>query len=77
MLNTELGKASSSDDQMDSSSTWSSESSGRIQRNCQDNCDADMKTLLTWTLGGVVWMRVVNKCGLRYVGQPSSWVEEG
>ena len=35
------------------------------------------KTLLMWTLGGSVWMWLVNKCGLRSVGQPSWWVEEG
>ena len=35
------------------------------------------KTLLMWIHGGSGWMCVVNKCGLRCVGQPSSWVEEG
>ena len=35
------------------------------------------KTLLMQTCGGSVWMWVVNKCGLRSIGQPSSWVEEG
>ena len=35
------------------------------------------KTLLMWTHRGSVWMWVVNKCGLKSVGQPFSWVEEG
>ena len=35
------------------------------------------KTLLMWTHGWSVWMWVVNKCGLRSVGQPSWWLEEG
>ena len=35
------------------------------------------KTLLMWIHGGSLWMCVVNNCGLRCVGQPSSWVEEG
>ena len=30
-----------------------------------------------WIYGASVWMCTVNKCGLRCVGQPSSWVEEG
>ena len=35
------------------------------------------KTLLMWTHRGSVWIRVVNKCGLKSVGQPFSWLEEG
>ena len=35
------------------------------------------KTLVTWIYGGSVWTCMVNKCELRCVGQPSSWVEEG
>ena len=35
------------------------------------------KTLLMWTHRGSVWMWVVNKCGLKSVGQPLSWMEEG
>ena len=36
------------------------------------------KTLVKmWLYGGSVWMCMVNKCGLRCVGKPSSWVDEG
>ena len=50
----DLGRASFSNVEMDSSSSWSSGSSRRTYRNCQDICDADREDFVnvdTW--GGV------------------------
>ena len=73
----ELGRASPSNIEVDSSLSWSSGSSRRTQRNCHDICDADREDLVNVDTSGECVDVGVNKCGLKSVGQPFSWVEEG